>query len=53
MRDRSEFARVDLGSVDLDDSPVLGISLAVVVDEDADGRREDVMTHNAAFQGGP
>ena len=39
-----EIARVDLGGIDLNDSPVLGITLATAPDPGADGRREDNMT---------
>ncbi len=46
-----EIARVDLGGVDLDDGPVLGIILAAAAD--SNGRREDDMAQNAALRGGP
>ena len=46
-----EIVHVDLGGVHLDDGPVLSITLAATAD--ADGRREDDMTQNAALRGGP
>ena len=46
-----EIVHVDLGGVHLDDGPVLSITLAATAD--ADRRREDDMTQNAALRGGP
>jgi hypothetical protein len=35
---------VEISRVDLDDGPVIGITLAAAADADVDGRREDDMT---------
>ena len=46
-----EIAYIDLGSVDLNDGPVLTIILAA--NADVDGRREYDMAQNAALRAGP
>jgi len=45
-----EIARIDLGGVDLDNGPVLGITL--VADTDVDERRENDIAQNATTRGG-